>query len=282
MSGNEKKIISSLRGTLGIIRSPLFLLVVGFLFLGFFFSRTSVFRVSEFGVKVADPTLHDLVMQKLVPHLGRSLLSVPVTELEDDLLQIPKVEKVRIIRNWPNSLAVEIDLIPPVGYVAVGKNFYSVDREANILERIESARDLPLFTGLFDSKSKGLLIPRELAAEICNWISSTLNKNNLKSIDVAQIRHIEWTSAKGLTLFWGGEAGLEIVLGFFGWEEAWARVQRLWALENFKPSQLVQIDASYATRVVAKKRRELRKPDNGLNLEELVRRGEGEIELQAR
>ena len=264
------------------LRHSFFYLLACALLAGVLFSRASVFRVSNLEIEVEDGRIRELVTKKLISHLGGSLLSVPVSNVERELLKIPKVKNVRIMRRWPNALGIKVELKQAIGKFKSKTGIYLVDEQGLVLEKLEGESGHPWLVGFYDPASGNPKLSEVQLKGVLGWVFGLQNQKSLSPIEITQIDQIEWVPGSGLSFQLGPDLDLKIDLGFENWDSAWGRVLGLWSKDNFKPSLYDVLDASYSNRIVAKKRRELPKAPNELNLEELVRRGEVQVSPEAR
>jgi cell division protein FtsQ len=161
----------------------------------------------------------------------------------------PWIRRVRVQREFPNRLSIEIGERRPVAVVRLHELSY-VDRSGRILGplRDDDSPDFPLITGLEEAKLSGFApvgVRRALRLlRLCQ---------RLDCFDAISEVHVD--QERGLTVFPLHPAAA-VVLGWGGWREKLARSARVFAAWEGQVERLAAVDVSFRDMVVVKLRAE--------------------------
>jgi cell division septal protein FtsQ len=259
------------------------LLFLGLIFVagGWLYSRTALFRLSDLVISVDDADIEKSVKQKMISYLGRSLFSVSLIEVEAELKEISRIEKISLTRVWPQTLKITLSLKKAFLKVRDGTDYYSVDIRGDLIEKVaglektemlNASMGLIEITGAWNGFHKKWLMSADQKKEILTFVKNRYSEDE-SPIDFLMTHTLDWNPQQGLRVFWG-DPEVEIILGFDQFEKAWSRVKIVWQQIKDRRLSVEFLDATYQNRVVARTRRELQNSEYRLNLEELVRRGE--------
>jgi cell division protein FtsQ len=177
-----------------------------------------------------------------------------VWDVAPDLVRLrlqshPWVRRVRVQREFPNRLNIEIAERRPVAIVRLDELNY-VDRSGRILGPLRDgdSRDFPLISGLEEAQRSGFTpvgVHRALRLlRLCR---------RLNCFDAISEVHVSRNG--GITVFPLRPAAA-VVLGWGGWREKLARSARVFAAWEGQVERLVAVDVSFRDMVVVKLRAE--------------------------
>ena len=238
---------------------------------GWLYSRNSLFRLSNIIVNSEDSDFSKRVQENLLAHLGRNQMVVSLSDLEKQVRSFPAIENVGIRRHWPDTVVIDVQLRTPIALIFHEQKIWQVDAEGEFISMLSAPLGLPLLKNFkLESAGKSRKAVQHERREVFNWLSKIKNESTAGSL-FRSIDELEWNETSGLIVR-GQDLGTEIELGFHDYEAGWRRGLKV--LEHLKAKNLpvAQLDASYPNRVIARKVRDLQNFQNGLNLEELVRR----------
>jgi cell division protein FtsQ len=161
----------------------------------------------------------------------------------------PWVRHVRVQREFPHRLSIEIEERRPVAIVRLDELNY-VDRSGRILGPLRDgdSPDFPLISGLEEAKSSGFTpvgVHRALRLlRLCQ---------RLDCFDAISEVHVDQN--RGITVFPLRPAAA-VVLGWGGWREKLARSARVFATWEGQVERLAAVDVSFRDMVVVKLRAE--------------------------
>jgi cell division protein FtsQ len=159
------------------------------------------------------------------------------------------IRRVRVQREFPNRLGIELEERRPVAIVRLDQLNY-VDRSGRILGPLRDgdSPDFPLITGLEEAKASGFTpvgVHRALRLlRLCQ---------RLDCFDAISEVHVD--QDRGITVFPLHPAAA-VVLGWGGWREKLARSARVFAAWEGQVERLAAVDVSFRDMVVVKLRAE--------------------------
>ena len=112
--------------------------------------RAELFRVKEI---VKSPSLQYIRSAQLDAVIGRSIFDVNLAAIQRYLRsQYPEIERLRVVRSFPNRIYVAAQKREPMAVLALGKGEFLVDRKGVVLA-VDSAdsHKLPAISGLQDA-----------------------------------------------------------------------------------------------------------------------------------
>jgi len=259
-----KKVFKKLLG-------PVFVVLIAIL-AGWLYSRNAVFRLSDIQIQSADVDLESEVKKKIVGLLGRNLFTISLADLESQILQIPRVKVVSLLRQWPNRVTLKLESWDPVAIVFFQKNLWAVDERGILIFMVLNPIDLPLLEnfkiGQDNSQSVAKILEQPEGFFV--WLKEA-ERSEPQGLDISKFHAISWDETRGVLLS-NYEQDLLVELGAENFKDSWRRASLAYALLAEKNQNPYHLDATYRSRVVAKSRLRLQNPDNRLNLEELVHR----------
>src|ERR1700676_1952741 len=97
----------------------------------------------------------DAITEKFSADLGRSVVSVPLTERRESIEWVPWVEQAHVQRVMPNRILVEISERTPVAFLRTGSDLSMVDAQGVILDRpVEGEFKFPVVSGIGEATPK--------------------------------------------------------------------------------------------------------------------------------
>jgi cell division protein FtsQ len=177
-----------------------------------------------------------------------------VWDVAPDLVRLrlqshPWVRAVRVQREFPNRLNIEIEERRPVAIVRLDELNY-VDRSGCILGPLRDgdSRDFPLISGLEEAQRSGFTpvgVRRALRLlRLCQ---------RLNCFDAISEVHVDRN--RGITVF-PLRPAVAVVLGWGSWREKLARSARVFAAWEGQVERLAAVDVSFRDMVVVKPRAE--------------------------
>jgi hypothetical protein len=240
---------------------------------GWLYSRNALFRFSDIEVRTDDAELTQQIRGVLLRYLGRSLFSLSLHEIENKILELPKVEKVTLHRLWPSKLLVTLQPKVAVGMSFLGSKLWTLDKSGRAIEVVRTPVALPLLKNFFQAPSFGLKMNEREGAEFFAWLDSVEHQQS-RFIDFDKIHEIEWSADRGIILR-SADLELEVEIGNHNFDAAWHRVNTAYGFASAQGLNPDFLDATYRSRVVMRSASKLQNSQSGLNLKGLVRRNGG-------
>jgi cell division protein FtsQ len=182
---------------------------------------------------------------------GDDLLSLRLGRVSEQLMKNPWVEKVRVRRYFPNTLAIEISEREPVAIINMGYLYY-VDNKGEIFKPLNSGDGLnyPVLTGITEEDMvKDPNGSKEAMAQALNLIGMLQGRRGLALADISEIHY---DKGYGYTLF-TMNGGVPVKLGNGSFEEKLARLARIYGELQAQLPTLEYIDLDYSDKIIVKK-----------------------------
>ena len=140
------------------IKRKIKIVIVLFLLLlltGYFVSDYS--RVQAIMIEGQQEVSKEDIMDAISVHKGDILLFVNTGQVEDEILQLPFVKKVKVTKSLAGSVHIEIEEAQKVAYCVIGKKTYIIDELGHVSETkdkdlIASLQSTPRITQFKDLK----------------------------------------------------------------------------------------------------------------------------------
>ena len=183
---------------------------------------------------------------------GDDLLGLRLSNMGEQLTKNPWVASVRVRRNFPHSLAIDVVERQPVGVVSMGYLYY-LDGNGDIFKPLQEgdSLDFPAITGLAEDD---LVHDPAGTKETLKGVLSLLNelKKERSGIVLTDISELHYDKGFGYTLFTTNK-GLPIRLGMEGFSEKLDRLAKIYSQLQPQIPALEYIDLDYSDRIVVKK-----------------------------
>jgi cell division protein FtsQ len=180
---------------------------------------------------------------------GASAWDVAPDAVRARLQSHPWVRRVRVQREFPNRLRIDIKERRPIAIVQLDELNY-VDRSGHLLGPLRDgdSPDFPLITGLGEAKSPGFT-----AVGVRRALRLLRLCRRLDCFDAISELHVD--QDRGITIFPQRPAAA-VVMGWGGWREKLARSARVFAAWKGQVERLAVVDVSFRDIVVVKLRAE--------------------------
>jgi len=105
-----------------------------------------LFRIRDI---VKSPSLQYVRSAQLDALVGRSIFTVDLARVQKTLrTQYPEIDRMRVIRSFPNRLYVAAQKREPLAVIALGGEEFLVDRKGFVLSAVQGASKLPAISGM--------------------------------------------------------------------------------------------------------------------------------------
>lgn len=141
----------------------------------------------------------------------KNIYLISTRDIEKKLMEDPYVQKVRVRKNFPRSLSIEIYVRQPIATINFTGGFAMIDADCNILkiEQDFSNTVKPLITGIDVKELEvGTMLNIEdaksaMIVEIVKNVQSLGILQNLTQINIADINNISMLTTQGITVLLG-------------------------------------------------------------------------------
>lgn len=191
------------------------------------------------GVRATDQAAL-LKVAAIVP--GSSLFAVDVDRVRAAVATLPWVRAVRVVRQLPGTLRIEIEEHEPAFLARLDELRYVTAAGRVVLAPLDQGLDFPVITGADRAALEGPGPTREALLE---WVERR-SQERLAS-DVAELH---FDPAAGLTVYTTDGAGLHL-----GWSEYDDKLQRLVRLRDHladRRTRAVAVNLRYDDRIIAR------------------------------
>ncbi len=217
-----------------------------------FIGKTTFLRLDQITVTGNSKLTREEILSAASVRLGDDLLSLRISRMGEQLAKNPWIAGVRIRRNFPHTLSIEISERQPVGIVSMSYLYY-LDSSGEIFKPLQEGDrlDFPVITGLTEDDAQ-----RDPAGtkETLKGILALLKEldSGRKGIKTSDISELHYDKGFGYTLF-TIKHGLPIRVGMSGFNEKLDRLSRIYHDLQAQILQLEYIDLDYTDRIVIKK-----------------------------
>ncbi len=193
-----------------IVVAVLLALVIGWsIYIGIvkFITRSNYFKVKAV---ILDPSLEFINRRDISKLIGKNIFAIDLQKIQNRLSRrYPQVDKIRIIKQFPNQLLITARKRLPFAQVSIWNKIVTIDEYGVILSSATSRKkSLPLITG-------GRLINKQIipgislknrristAIRIIDTFTnfSELNDYSINNIDVSNLSKIYLRFSKGLNV----------------------------------------------------------------------------------
>ncbi len=214
---------------MGLLTVAGLLLVSGILVAGYLYiSKSDYFAVKRVTISGISQTSRDEILTAAGLDRPANILTFDAGDATAAVSALPWLEEVKISRQMPDTVAIEIKEHHPKVLVNLGRLYYLNERGEPFREVASGENPpLPILTGFKDDDllSPG---PRVKAAltEVF-WLVDTLGQRN-DEFRLDNISEVNYDMVRGLTLFTKNNQ-LEVKIGFGAYEEKFRRLGRVMA-----------------------------------------------------
>jgi cell division septal protein FtsQ len=217
-----------------------------------FTGKTTFLSLDRIDVAGINKLTRDEILSAAAVKTGDDLLGMKLVSMGEQLSKNPWVASVRVRRNFPHSLAIDIVERQPVGVVSMGYLYY-LDNRGDIFKPLQEgdSLDFPVITGLAEDD---LIHDPAGAKETLQVVLSLLEelKKERSGIALADISELHYDKGFGYTLF-TMDKGLPIRLGTEDFSEKLDRLAKIYSQLQPQMPGLEYIDLDYSDRIVVKK-----------------------------
>lgn len=217
-----------------------------------FIGKTTFLRLERIEVTGIKKLTRDEILSAASVKLGDDLLGLRLTRMGEQLTKNPWVASVRVRRNFPHSVFIDVQERQPIGVVSMGYLYY-LDSSGDIFKPLQEgdSLDFPVITGLAEDD---LIRDPAGAKETLKGILALLQqlKKERSGISIADISELHYDKGFGYTLFTMNK-GLPIRLGTEGFSDKLDRLAKVYTMLQPQIPALEYIDLDYSDRIVVKK-----------------------------
>ena len=179
------------------------------------------------------------------------MLGLRLRRIGEQLAKNPWVEKVRVRRFFPHTLAIEVVEREPAAVVNMGYLYY-LDRNGEVFKPLNEGDrlDYPVLTGMTEEDmGKDPAGSREVLKRVLGLIALIEKGDTVRLEDVSEIHY---DKGYGFTLF-TAHGGVPVKLGNGAFDEKLARLARIYRDLLAQSPAPVYIDLDYNDRIIVKK-----------------------------
>jgi len=182
---------------------------------------------------------------------GDDMFGLKLKRAGEHLAKNPWVEKVRIRRYFPHTLAIELMEREPAAVVNMGYLYY-LDKNGEVFKPLtEGDRlDYPVLTGMTEEDmGKDPAGSREVLKKVLKLIALIDRGGMFRLEDLSEIHY---DKGFGFTLF-TAQGGVPVKLGNNDFEQKLARLTKIYRDLQAQMPNLVYIDLDYQDRIIVKR-----------------------------
>jgi cell division septal protein FtsQ len=217
-----------------------------------FIGKTTFLRLERIDVTGIKKLTRDEILSTASVKIGDDLLGLRLTRMGEQLTKNPWVASVRVRRNFPHTVFIDVQERQPIGVVSMGYLYY-LDSRGDIFKPLQEgdSLDFPVITGLAEDD---LIRDPAGTKETLKGILGLLQqlKKERTGISIADISELHYDKGFGYTLFTMNN-GLPIRLGTEGFSDKLDRLAKVYTMLQPQIPALEYIDLDYSDRIVVKK-----------------------------
>ena len=217
-----------------------------------FVGKTTFLRLERIEVSGVNKLTREEILSAASVKIGDDLLGLKLSRMGEQLAKNPWVAAVRVRRNFPHALSIDVVERQPVGVVSMGYLYY-LDSKGDIFKPLQEGDrlDYPVITGLAEDD---LLRDPAGAKDTVKGMLALLEqlKKERAGIRMADISELHYDKGFGYTIFTINR-GLPIRLGMDGFSEKLDRLSKIYSDLQIQLPLLEYIDLDYSDRIVVKK-----------------------------
>ncbi len=183
---------------------------------------------------------------------GSNLLTLSLQQIESNLKQYRWIQGVKLTKDFPGRLLIEVTEQEPVAVVSFGELYY-VNREGELFKKMSAAdpKDFPVISGI--SREEFEQHPDSSRAQLRELAGLVENFSQMHVMEGIGLSEIHFDSGKGVSLF-TLDPCVKITLGH---EELGKKLQRLSGIFPslaVSSAELLSIDLSYEQKIILKRK----------------------------
>ncbi len=191
-------------------------------------SNSDYFAVKRVTIAGLDRISRDEILAVSGLDTVGNILTFDANEAEEALRGLPWLDEVKISKQMPDSVTVEVREFSPGALVSLGRLYYMDEKGVPFRQLLPGeSPQLPIVSGFSEDE---LLNPGPLtrrAVEEVFWLIAALKERN-DDFSLDNVSEIHYDMVRGLTLF-TKERGLEVKIGFGAYTEKFRRLGRVLA-----------------------------------------------------
>ena len=214
-------------------------------------TRTTFLKLEKIEVNDLKRLTRDQVVGLAGVKPGDDMLGLKLRRIGEQLAKNPWVEKVRVRRFFPHTLAIEVAEREPAAVVNMGYLYY-LDKNGEVFKPLNEGDrlDYPILTGMTEEDmGKDPAGSRDVLKRVLNLIALIDKGNTIKLEDVSEIHY---DKGYGFTIF-TAQGGVPVKLGNGAFDEKLARLAKIYRDLQAQMPALVYIDLDYTDRIIVKK-----------------------------
>jgi cell division septal protein FtsQ len=217
-----------------------------------FIGKTTFLRLERIEVSGEEKLTREEILSAAAVKIGDDLLGLKLPRMGEQLTKNPWIASVKIRRNFPHALSIDVVERQPIGIVSMGYLYY-LDSKGDIFKPLQEGDklDFPVITGLAEDD---LLRDPAGAKETVKGMLVLLEqlKKERAGIKLADISELHYDKGFGYTIFTINN-GLPIRLGMDGFNDKLDRLSKIYSDLQVQMPTLEYIDLDYSDRIVVKK-----------------------------
>lgn len=217
-----------------------------------FIGKTTFLRLERIEVSGLKKLTREEILSAAAVKTGDDLLGLRLSRMGEQLTKNPWIAAVKIRRNFPHALSIEVSERQPVAIVSMGYLYY-LDSKGDIFKPLQEGDrlDYPVITGLAEDD---LLRDPAGAKETVQGVLALIEQlqRERAGIKIADISELHYDKGFGYTIFTINR-GLPIRLGMGGFNDKLDRLARIYSDLQGQLPLLEYIDLDYSDRIVVKK-----------------------------
>ncbi len=214
-------------------------------------ARTTFLRLEKIEVGTLKRLTRDEVVGLAGIKPGDDMLGLRLRRIGEQLAKNPWVEKVRVRRFFPHTLAIEVVEREPAAIVNMGYLYY-LDKRGDVFKPLNEGDklDYPVLTGINEEDlGKDPVGSRDALKRALSLIALIEKGGTVKLEDVSEIHY---DKGYGFTIF-TAQGGVPVKLGNGAFDEKLARLAKIYRDLLAQTPNPVYIDLDYTDRIIVKK-----------------------------
>jgi cell division septal protein FtsQ len=235
---------------IGIITVVSLAVVIGYEMYGMVV-RTTFLRLDRIEINPLKRLKREEVVALAGIKPGDDMFAMKLGRVGEQLMKSPWVEKVRVRRYFPHTLAIEIEEREPVAIINMGYLYY-VDKKGEVFKPLNDGDglDYTVLTGIAEEDIAKDPVGSREALKGALGLMEMLRSGNGPAI--TEISEIHYDKGYGFTLF-TMNGGVPVKLGNSGFGEKLARLSRIYKELQAQLPTLEYIDLDYSDKIIVKK-----------------------------
>jgi cell division protein FtsQ len=171
--------------------------------------RTPLFGLTAVRVEGTEAVAHAEVLQASQVRIGEPYLGLDLVAIRARVAALPRIESVRVTRDYPSSLRITVTERPPVASVSAGSVYWLIAADGTVLDAAASRpADLPYVASvpLPDGVGPGTRLPP--GNELANALTALGGmapqlKRQVAGVDARTLDSLEFTLKDGTRVLYG-------------------------------------------------------------------------------